>query len=30
MRDRYSRMAKDLIVLADVEEQDALFESSGD
>src|SRR5215813_9973833 len=25
MRDRYSRMAKDLIVLADVEEQDALF-----
>ena len=25
MRDRYSRMAKDLIVLADVEEQDALL-----
>jgi hypothetical protein len=25
MRDRYSRMAKDLILLADVEEQDALF-----
>lgn len=25
MRDRYLRMAKDLILLADVEEQDALF-----